>query len=358
MSDGKGRRSRPFLRDALLLALIGLIPLIGGASQAPPPKKSTRAALLAKPVPSPRAVTINASPITRFDASGAVEFGKLGFRGGLVLTSEDPDFGGLSGMVIDPDGAGLLALTDRGYWVKGLIETKDGHPTGITDAMMAPLVAANGRPFFRGRLRDTESVSRAGNGFTVGIEYANEIYFFPGKDPLTSRGRPLFTGEPLNSLGRNEGIEAQFAPPGGKPAALVAIAEVSPTDPDILPGFLFSSLESAKLAGTFSIIRMNDFAATDATLSDDGMVYLLERRFDYFRGVAMRIRRFPLAEVKPGATIRGETLIEAYRGASIDNMEAIGLHRESSGELVITLLSDNNFWALQRTLLLQFTVLE
>ncbi|MCS0496809.1 esterase-like activity of phytase family protein [Ancylobacter sp. MQZ15Z-1] len=302
-------------------------------------------------------VEITSTPIRRFDASGAIEFGALRFLGGLVLTSPAPDFGGISGMSIDPDGAGFLAVTDHGYWLKARIGTQDGRPTGISDAFMAPMLGKNRQPLAKSGRRDVESLTRTPSGYAVGIERKQEIWLFPDDAPLTTAGRPLVTGAPLAALGSNEGIEALIAPPDGTPAALVAIAEQSPTDPATLPGFLFRSLDRATLAGTFSIARDDEFSATDAAISDDGMVYLLERRFDLMRGVAMRIRRFPLSEVKPGAQIVGETLITANRAASIDNMEAIGLSRDEEGRLIITLLSDDNFSMLQRTLLLRFAVL-
>jgi hypothetical protein len=45
-------------------------------------------------------------------------------------------------------------------------------------------------------------------------------------------------------------------------------------------------------------------------------------------------------------------------GYQVDNMEALAVHRTGQGELVLTLLSDDNFSSLQRTLLLQFTLAE
>ena len=50
-------------------------------------------------------------------------------------------------------------------------------------------------------------------------------------------------------------------------------------------------------------------------------------------------------------------LIEADLGQQIDNMEGIGVHR-AGAETVLTLISDNNFSMLQRTLLLQFSLVE
>jgi hypothetical protein len=70
----------------------------------------------------------------------------------------------------------------------------------------------------------------------------------------------------------------------------------------------------------------------------------------------MRIRRIPLASIKPGTVIDGTNLIEADLGYEIDNMEGIGVHRNASGETIITLISDDNFLPFQRTLLLQFAV--
>jgi hypothetical protein len=39
-------------------------------------------------------------------------------------------------------------------------------------------------------------------------------------------------------------------------------------------------------------------------------------------------------------------------------MEGLSVHRLPSGEIVLTLVSDDNFSALQRTVLLQFTLAE
>ncbi len=43
-------------------------------------------------------------------------------------------------------------------------------------------------------------------------------------------------------------------------------------------------------------------------------------------------------------------------GYQIDNMEGIAVHRNAHGETIITLVSDDNFSAIQRNLLLQFAL--
>lgn len=306
-------------------------------------------------------VEIRATPIERFLPVGSNRIGPLEFRGGLVLTSPAADFGGLSGLLVDPDGVGFLAITDRGWWLKGRIEAEGDRPTGIGSAFMAPLAAAGGGLLLKQGRGDIESLARVPGGTVVGIEHAQEVWLFPGADPLRSGGRKLLADPQLAKLGANESLETLIVPPPGTvgaPAPLIIIAEQSPTDPAILPGFLFGPLDRPAARGTFAVERIDGFSATDAALADDGMVYLLERRFDTLRGVFMRIRRFPLAEIKPGALIRGETLIEANGMAAIDNMEGLALHRNAAGELILTLLSDDNFSPLQRTLLLRFAVVK
>jgi hypothetical protein len=65
-----------------------------------------------------------------------------------------------------------------------------------------------------------------------------------------------------------------------------------------------------------------------------------------------------LERIKPGALLDGTTLVEADKNFQIDNMEAIGLHQASSGETILTLMSDDNFSSAQRTIMLQFALME
>ena len=66
----------------------------------------------------------------------------------------------------------------------------------------------------------------------------------------------------------------------------------------------------------------------------------------------------PLGSVAPNAVVDGPTIFEADLGYEIDNFEGIDTHVTESGDTVITLVSDNNFSMLQRTLLMQFVLVE
>ena len=79
--------------------------------------------------------------------------------------------------------------------------------------------------------------------------------------------------------------------------------------------------------------------------------------FSWRQGVAVRLRRLQLsARSTPGALLDGPVLIEADLGYQIDNMEGLSINRDAHGDLVFTLVSDDNFSPIQRTILLQFTL--
>jgi hypothetical protein len=108
--------------------------------------------------------------------------------------------------------------------------------------------------------------------------------------------------------------------------------------------------------GEFSVKRIGDFDVTDCAVTPNGDLLVLERSFSRFKGVGMRIRRVPLTSIVPGATVDGPALFEADMNYQIDNMEGLAVHRGAGGELVLTLISDDNFSIIQRTILLQFTL--
>jgi hypothetical protein len=56
--------------------------------------------------------------------------------------------------------------------------------------------------------------------------------------------------------------------------------------------------------------------------------------------------------------IDGPSIFEADLGNEVDNMEGIDAHVTEQGETVLTMVSDDNFSMIQRTLLLQFTLVE
>src|SRR5262249_36573486 len=84
---------------------------------------------------SPAAIEITAQRLEGFEHANPTrrQFGVLEFRGGLALTSRAKEFGGISAIRVQPDGANFIALTDKGWWLKGRIGYEATRPVGIAD---------------------------------------------------------------------------------------------------------------------------------------------------------------------------------------------------------------------------------
>lgn len=308
---------------------------------------------------APRALTIQAAPFAGFSAGDRDrrQFDALTFLGGLELRSSDPAFGGLSGLVLEPNGERFLIITDHGHWISGRIVQNDGVPLGLEDARIGPFRAPDGRRLKDTRFFDCESVFRQGQTLFVGVERVHEILQFdlnPGGEP-TGRARLSSVPAEMKSLVPNGGIEALgLVPPRSEWSGhMLALAEKEARGhaPGQIPGFLIGPRP-----GRVWLRRIGDFDVTDLAFLPDGDLLVLERRFVPLFGVGFRIRRIPLAMIRPGAVLDGPTLITADLSMQIDNMEGIAVHRSAQGRTILTLISDNNFSLLQRNLLLRFAL--
>lgn len=314
---------------------------------------------------TPTSVAVRALPIASFDNRdpGRTRFGALEFRGGLQLSANFEPFGGMSGLLMQPDGSRLIAVTDRGSWLAARLVYRDGRPDALAEVEIAPILGADGKPLAAGRAYDTESLTATGGRFYVGIERVHRIVRFDfAKDGVAARAAPLAVPSDFKTFGSNKGLECLAAPQKGAPHAgkLIAVTEQSLDSDGHHRAFVLDPAAHGGKAEAlrFSIRRSDDFDISDCAILPPGDLLILERRYSIARGVAMRIRRLPLAAIKEGALIDGTPLIEADLGYQIDNMEGMALHRNAAGETVITLVSDDNFSSFQRNILLQFVLVD
>jgi hypothetical protein len=309
------------------------------------------------------AVDVKASPITAFNRAGSAEthFGQLDFLGGLVLTApENRNFGGWSGLVIDPDGKKFTSVSDSGVWLTGTLNYANGAPSAITDARIGPLLALDGKNLKRGRDKDAEALAiisgTAHEGamlvaFEQNSRFARYDVTPDGFSPTLSI---IEKPKGASAMRRNAGFEAMTVMKGGPyKGRIVALSERLYDGHRNHTGWI----QAGTGWETFHVSNIDDFDLTDIASLEDGTVFLLERRFRWLEGVKMRIRRFSADAFKPGQTAVGETLIEADMEYQIDNMEGLALSQGQSGETILTLISDDNFnHFLQRTILLQFAL--
>jgi hypothetical protein len=317
------------------------------------------AAAAAQTADQQRKITITGNPLASFDnrEPTRTRFGSLEFRGGLQLTSTDKLFGGLSGLLIAPDEMSFVAISDRGQWFRGRLTYRDGRLDSVTDVETAPMRGPDGAAYSSRARFDSEALTEHAGKYCVGVERQNEIVCFDyAKQGLLARGQTIAMPAVVKTFPYNQGIEALVGVPAGKElaGALIAISERS-LDSE---GNIVAVMIDGPRPGQFSVKRTENYDISDAALLPNGDLLLLERHFSLLRGISMRIRRVPQGDIRPGAVVDGTVLIEADLGYQLDNMEGMAVHRSPSGETIITLVSDDNFSALQRTLLLQFALVE
>jgi hypothetical protein len=310
-------------------------------------------------VAAPVSIEVNARPIASFDPSdrSQVRFGALEYRSGLVLTSSFRGFGGLSGLRLDAKGERFISFSDKGNWFTGRIVYRGREMTGLAEVEAAPMLGPDGKPITARGWFDSESIALDGSFVYIGLERVNQVLRFDFSKGFTrARAEVVPLPPAAKKLPFNKGLEALVFVPKGLPLAgtLIAMSERG-LDPQ---GNLIAFLVGGPTPGQFSLRRTNDFDVSDAVLLPSGDLLVLERKFSWRSGLAIRIRRVALKSVAPNAVVDGPAIFEADLGREIDNMEGIDAHVTPEGDTVLTMISDDNFSFLQRTLLLQFTLLE
>ncbi len=356
MTAGDGR-DRPDSRLGALGEIVAIMiaVLAGGAALAreKPIKPDTSRSDV-------EAVEVVARRLSGFDKlnPSRTSFGQLEWVGGLVLTSGDERFGGWSGLAVEADGRRLLAVSDAGTWMTADLVYRDGRPRGLANARLGPLKARSGVRLKRDRDRDAEAVLlRRGTlergQLLIGFEQNHRLGLFgissSGVAPPSAYLKLPAESRRMRAL---KGFEAVAELQAGRyKGAFLSFAEHLLDRSGHHSGWIISGGRSWRLA----LIDLGGFDPTDAVGLANGDIIVLERRFRWTEGVKMRLRRVRVAEIKPGAVIKGEVLLEADMSDEIDNMEALSAHRDRDGRIILTIMSDDNFNSfLQRNLLLQF----
>ncbi|MGJ4949409.1 esterase-like activity of phytase family protein [Bradyrhizobium sp. HKCCYLS20291] len=349
-------------RRFLALAMGGVSALawsgVVSAQTAPPPVRR-RGAVDEHSVTSAVKIEVKARPLPSFDLRDRTKlrFGMLQYRSGVALTSSYPGFGGLSGIRLDATGQRFLAISDKGGWFTGRIVYSGREIAGLADVEAAPLLGPDARPITDRGWYDSEALARDGDTVYVGLERVNQLLRYDfGKGGTGARGEIVPLPPAAKRLPNNKGLEALVVVPTGLPLAGTVIA-LSERGMDA-NGNLLAFLIGGPSPGQFSLVRSDDFDVSDAVLLPSGDLLVLERKFSLLSGVGIRIRRLTLAQIAPGALVEGPAIFTADLGQEIDNLEGIDAHVTAQGETVLTLVSDDNFSMIQRTLLLQFTLLE
>ncbi len=314
---------------------------------------------LAQDLHTERAVTVSAEPVALYPEDPArTDLDALTYRGGLVLASDDPAFGGFSAIGMNSDGTRLIAVSDRGHWLTAdLIYGEDGAPFALENARMAPLLSVDGEPL-RGRMADAEGLAYQGDGvWLVSFERDHRVKTYA----IGTEGEFIGTAIP-ERLAHPPGAES-FADNG----SLEALAVQS--------GFAWVGVEYPRLDGTHTVIRYDLDRPTEkpdvyairltpgfglvafAELGGGGLI-AVERFWQRDIGNRIRISRISEAAITaPAGQGEVEWLALMTPEMTVDNIEgAAVVMREDRQRLF--LISDDNYSARQRTLLMNFNLPE
>ena len=285
-------------------------------------------------------------------------FGRLTWRGGLVLSSDHVEFGGYSGIAVTGQGRQLYAVSDIGTWLRADLVYRKGLLAGIGKARIGPLRKKSGKSLRRKKVSDAEDMAlwhnKHGTYALISFERKHRI----GRFPVTRSG----IRKPVNYLKlprgvfettRNKGLEALTVLTDKKHKGTILTFLERHHDKN---GNHMGWLIRGKKSWWIRLRRKDEFDVTGLTTLANGNVLVLERSFSFFGGIRMRIREISHSDIKKHAVLQGKLLIDATMRYNIDNMEGISNHVNEAGETIISLMSDNNFnkSGLQRTLLMQF----
>lgn len=309
-----------------------------------------------RPAETGAVLPVKAMVISDFRPGAGKLFGRLEFMGGLSLATPKGEMGAVSSIRLIDGGKRFISVMDTGHWATGAIDRDaKGALSGVSDYRIYDMLGRNGRPGDKQHM-DAEGMALDENHVYVSYEGDHRIDAYPR--PGFETAKPLSTERPVLTTGRlrnNGGMETLLKAPDDS-ALQGALFYVAERSYDRMGNFI-AGVQSGPLKGNFSIERAAPYDVTDGVVLDDGSFLLLERKFGLQSGIGMRIRRFKLDDIKPGALVKGDVVMEGVFPAQIDNMEGIDAYKADDGSTRLIVISDDNHNLLERNLMLEFKLM-
>lgn len=290
------------------------------------------------PVPADSRITVEtaAVPLDPTDPSRQ-EIDGFRYAGGLALTSSMTSrLHGLSDLQVAPDGT-FVSPTDDGDIVTGrILLGPDERLIGIGEAVLKPLLGADGQPLQGKREGDAEGLTRLADGrLLISFERDHRIWVYD------EGGRPTPAKAPPGALGENEGMEGLAAAPttgglyfvGLEPGGIWMCRLYTGCDeldglPTPPPGYRLTAL----------------------AMGPSGELLILHHSF--IPGIGSRIILTIVGDPFFDRAVIGR--LSMGPSTTVDNFEGVSVVPRADGSWRLYLLSDDNFNDKQRTILLAF----
>ena len=283
-----------------------------------------------------------------------------GFVGAYRWSASDNRFGGFSAIEISSDGAGFVALSDKGSFVRGRItRNAAGGITKVATSAVTRLKSQTDAPLTASRT-DSEGLALAPDGsFYVSFEGVARVLHYARIDG-TAENLPTpreFAAFPRNAALEALAVDAKGAlytfPEELKASKRIRLLTGQPGNPDgaDFPVWRFAK---GKWARPFDLPRRGSFLPVGADFGPDGRLYVLEREFHGIAGFASRVRSFSVGARGLSAE---RTVLQTPQGLH-DNLEGITVWRDAGGAIRLTMVSDNNFLPIQRTEIVEYRLMD
>ncbi len=273
--------------------------------------------------------------------------GTMRFVRGWHLVSAHSYFGGFSGLARIGPGTFQL-IGDNGYATRLTMDTRGR----VTAVHIAPLPTPDGRPATKA-MADTEALfvdPASGHGW-IALEGINQIWRLDADLTTIESRRRL----PEPRWPANRGAEAMARLPDGR---TVVLSEDADDDPRGTEALLYTGDPAAPEPPPirFFYDSRGKGLVSDAAPLPDGRILLVHRRLGFDPVFTTIIAMGDPADIAKDAVVRSQTigrvprpLAENYEGASV-TVENV--------RTWLWLVSDDNFNTWQRSLLLQFELLD
>lgn len=278
---------------------------------------------------------------------GPRRIGELIFEGAWQLDSRNENFGGISGLTLLPEGR-FVGISDAGTLIGFGLSNNDQ----MDRPFIAPLPGSTGADLDY-KDRDSEGITHdpQSGQFWVSYEANHAIRRFSRS---FARVNGVARPAEMQDWPENRGAEALVRLRDGR---FIVIAES--VDDGTHEALLFSGdpVEKGSVISRFTYRPPDGYRVTDGVQLPDGRLVLIHRSIGLPDGFAAKIGLLQPSLIAKGKIVESRIIATLTSPLLVDNLEGIAAE-EKDGTTYIWLISDNNFFVLQRTILMKFRLAE
>lgn len=286
--------------------------------------------------PSPVLALIGIGALFLSLGGGAQPISNAEYLGSYSWSTNDPAFGGFSGLEIAENGRDFIVINDKGLITSGRLLRSGVQIVGVQAEPLKALKNTKGGPLGKFETDSEGLAVRADGRIYVSFEAIHRVWTY---SDATFEAAWLPRHPDFKTMQNNSSLEALAIGPDD---ALYTLPERSGKLSRPFPVYRY---RDGSWTVPFSIPRRGEFLPVGADFGPDGRFYLLERHLNGIFGFLTRVRSF---RVEDDRIVDERTILETTTGRH-DNLEGLAVWQDASGGIRLTMISDDNFRKFQKT---------